>query len=41
MAKKEDEVEEAKKLEPITTNFGREDLNSLRDTLNEVIKHLK
>lgn len=45
--KKKNEVKEegeskaevlVKVIEPITTDFGREDLNVLRDTLNEIIK---
>ena len=46
MAKKEVEKEEVyveevvTKVEPLTGEFGREDLNALRDKINEIIKHL-
>lgn len=32
------EVLDDKNISPITTDFGREDLNELRDKINELIK---
>lgn len=39
MVKKKEETKEEKKVEisPITLDFGRADLNQLRDKLNELI----
>lgn len=40
MKKSENKVEELPQISPITTNFGREDLNQLRDKINEIIEKL-
>lgn len=46
MAKKEDKIEEKKevkkesKIKLVDHDFGREDMNELRDKLNEVIRNI-